>query len=124
MLEELGEYAARGVDMMDCVLPTRNARNGYLFTRRGPVVIKHQKYRDDARPIDEACLCPACARYSRSYLRHLFMSGEILFSVLATCHNLWTYLDRMRQIRQHIISGNLPILLKSLNSLRADDAEQ
>jgi queuine tRNA-ribosyltransferase len=123
-LEELGEYVARGVDMMDCVLPTRNARNGYLFTSQGRLIIKHQTYRDDPRPIDARCACPACARYSRAYLRHLFMSGEILFSVLATCHNLWTYLDRMRRIRQSIISGSLPILLKSLNSQRADGVEQ
>ena len=123
-LEELGEYVARGVDMMDCVLPTRNARNGYLFTSQGRLIIKHQAYRDDPRPIDESCTCPACARYSRAYLRHLFMSQEILFSVLATCHNLWTYLDRMRRIRQSIISGSLPILLKSLNSQRADGVEQ
>jgi queuine tRNA-ribosyltransferase len=121
MLEELGEYVARGVDMMDCVLPTRNARNGYLFTNGGRLVIKHRKYRDDPRPIDEKCQCPACARYSRSYLRHLFLSGEILFAILATAHNVWTYLDRMRRIRDAIMLGNLPNLLKSFSSQRVDE---
>jgi queuine tRNA-ribosyltransferase len=121
MLDELGEYVARGVDMMDCVLPTRNARNGYLFTNAGRLVIKHRQYRDDARPIDERCLCPTCARYSRSYLRHLFLSGEILFSTLATCHNVWIYLDRMRRIRDAIMLDNLPNLLKSFLSQRVDE---
>ncbi len=121
MLGELGEYVARGVDMMDCVLPTRNARNGYLFTNRGRIVIKHRKYREDPRPVDENCPCPACARYSRAYLRHLFLSGEILFATLATCHNLWTYLDRMRRIREAIMLGILPNLLKSFRSLRVDE---
>jgi queuine tRNA-ribosyltransferase len=120
MLHELGEYVSRGVDMMDCVLPTRNARNGYLFTDSGRLIIKHRQYRDDPRPIDEKCLCPACARYSRAYLRHLFLSGEILFSTLATCHNLWTYLDRMRRIREAIMFGDLPGLLKSFRSQRVE----
>jgi queuine tRNA-ribosyltransferase len=122
MLEELGEYVARGVDMMDCVLPTRNARNGYLFTSTGRVLIKHQKYRDDPRPVDESCSCAVCTRYSRAYLRHLFLCGEVLFVVLATYHNVWAYLDRIRRIRHSIISGSLPILLQSLNSQRADEA--
>ncbi len=118
MLEELGEYVARGVDMMDCVLPTRNARNGYLFTRRGPLIIKQQRYREDPRPIDERCPCATCARYSRAYLRHLFLSGEILFAALATHHNLFTYLDRMRRIRETIMVGGLPNLLRSFALLR------
>lgn len=121
MLEELGEYVARGVDMMDCVLPTRNARNGYLFTNRGPVIIKHQRYRDDPRPIDERCPCSTCARYSRAYLRHLFLSGEILFSTLASYHNVFAYLDRMRRIRQAIILGDLPALLHSFASQRVNE---
>lgn len=121
MLDELGQYVARGVDMMDCVLPTRNARNGYLFTRQGPLVIKHQKYRDDPRPIDPACPCLACARYSRAYLRHLFLSGEILFSTLASYHNVFTYLDRMCQIRHSILLGSLPTLLNSFSSQRMNE---
>ncbi|MBI3697256.1 MAG: tRNA guanosine(34) transglycosylase Tgt [Acidobacteria bacterium] len=121
MLDELGEYVARGIDMMDCVLPTRNARNGYLFTSCGRVVIKHQKYRDDPRPIDEKCPCQTCSRYSRSYLRHLFLSGEILFSTLASYHNVFAYLDRMRQIRHSILFGNLPNLLNSFSSQRVSE---
>jgi len=121
MLEELGDYVARGVDMMDCVLPTRNARNGYLFTTRGRIVIKHRKYRDDPRPIDPECRCPACGRYSRSYLRHLYQAGEILFSTLATAHNVFTYLDRMRRIRDAIKVGNLPNLLNTFRSQRVDE---
>jgi len=108
MPEELAEYAALGVDMMDCVLPTRNARNGCLFTSQGRVLIKQARYRDDPRPIDERCGCPACRHYSRAYLRHLFQAGEMLYSTLATLHNLWRYLDIMRQIRQSILIGAFP----------------
>ena len=121
MLGELGEYVARGIDMMDCVLPTRNARNGYLFTTHGRLLIKHQKYRDDPRPIDQRCPCPTCARYSRAYLRHLFLRGEMLFSTLASFHNVSLYLDRMRQIRQSIVLGNLRILLNSCSSQRVEE---
>src|SRR5207248_2979399 len=84
MPAELPEYVARGVDMMDCVLPSRNARNGYLFTSEGRVIIKHARYKDDERPLDPKCPCYTCTSYSRAYLRHLFQSGEILYSVLAT----------------------------------------
>ena len=79
MPEELPEYVARGVDMMDCVLPSRNARNGYLFTTSGRVVIKQSQYKDDPRPVDEACPCYTCRNFSRAYLRHLFLAGEIYF---------------------------------------------
>src|ERR1035438_3297059 len=95
MPAELGEYVARGVDMMDCVLPSRNARNGYLFTSEGRVVIKHARYKNDAGPLDPHCGCYTCQRYSRAYLRHLFLAGEILFAMLATRHNLRRYLDSM-----------------------------
>src|SRR5215469_7566295 len=108
MPAELPEYVARGVDMMDCVLPSRNARNGYLFTSEGRVIIKHARYRDDPRPIDERCRCYTCSRYSRAYLRHLFQSGEILYAVLATRHNVRRYLDIMGDIRQAIMSGLFP----------------
>src|SRR5438270_399652 len=84
MPEELPEYVARGVDMMDCVLPSRNARNGYLFTSRGRVIIKQARYREDPGPLDPACDCYTCQTYSRAYLRHLFQAGEMLFSTLAT----------------------------------------
>lgn len=116
MPAELPLYVARGVDMMDCVLPTRNARNGYLFTSQGRLIIKHARYKEDHRPLDEACQCYTCSRYSRAYLRHLFLCGEILYVVLATRHNLFRYLDIMRQIRQAIISGSYPEYLKTVHS--------
>ena len=112
MPEELPEYVARGVDMMDCVLPTRNARNGYLFTSEGRIVIKQAQYREDHRPIDPNCRCYTCRTYSRAYLRHLFQAGEILFSTLATIHNLTHYLDIMRRMRKAILFGTFPEFLK------------
>jgi queuine tRNA-ribosyltransferase len=114
MPDELPEYVARGVDMMDCVLPTRNARNGWLFTSEGKVVIKHARYRDDAGPLDPACGCYTCRNYSRAYLRHLFQAGEILFASLATRHNVQRYLDIMRGIRQAILDGEFPRYLSTL----------
>jgi queuine tRNA-ribosyltransferase len=113
MPEELPLYVAHGVDMMDCVLPSRNARNGYLFTSRGKVVIKQAQYMDDESPVDPECACYTCATYSRAYLRHLFQAGEILFSILATLHNVRFYLDIMRRIRQSILLGNFPELIKA-----------
>ncbi len=111
MPEELAEYAALGVDMMDCVLPSRNARNGCLFTSRGRLIIKQARYKEDESPVDETCPCYACRRFSRAYLRHLFQAGEMLYSTLATLHNLQRYLDIMRQIRQSILLGTFPELL-------------
>lgn len=116
MPEELAEYVARGVDMMDCVLPSRNARNGCLFTSQGRVIIKQARYRDDPRPVDENCACYACRSYSRAYLRHLYIAGEISYSVLATSHNLRRYLDIMGGIRQAIVLGRFPEYLKVLRS--------
>jgi queuine tRNA-ribosyltransferase len=112
MPEELPEYVARGVDMMDCVLPSRNARNGCLFTSRGRVIIKHARYKDDPRPLDEGCSCYTCRNFSRAYLRHLFQAGEILYASLGTRHNLQRYLDIMRGIRQAIISDSYLEYLK------------
>jgi queuine tRNA-ribosyltransferase len=116
MPPELPEYVARGIDMMDCVLPSRNARNGYLFTSEGRVVIKHTRYRNDERPIDPACQCYTCRNYSRAYLRHLFQAGEILYAVLATRHNLRRYLDIMREIRHAIISNQFQDYLRCVRS--------
>ena len=99
---DLVEAVALGVDMFDCVMPTRHARNGWLFTRDGHIVIKHAKYKDDGAPIDSNCGCVVCQRYSRAYLRHLFIANEILSSVLNTVHNLYFYLDMIRRIRQFI----------------------
>ncbi len=114
MPEELPEYVARGVDMMDCVLPSRNARNGCLFTSAGRVVIKQARYRRDPGPLDPNCQCMTCRTYSRAYLRHLFQAGEMLFSTLATIHNLKFYLDIMRQMRQAILLGRFRSFLDSV----------
>ncbi|MGO9095693.1 MAG: tRNA guanosine(34) transglycosylase Tgt [Bryobacteraceae bacterium] len=117
MPEELGEYVARGVDMMDCVLPSRNARNGCLFTSQGRVVIKHARYKEDPGPLDADCPCYTCRNFSRAYLRHLFQAGEILFANLATLHNLHHYLDIMRRIRHSILIGTLPEYLEAIRSV-------
>jgi len=121
MPHELAEYVARGVDMMDCVLPSRNARNGWLFTSEGRVVIKHARYREDAAPLDPGCGCYTCRNYSRAYLRHLFQAGEILFASLATRHNLQRYLDIMGEIRQSILGGKFPLYLNSIRNSAAQD---
>ncbi|MFN3322082.1 MAG: tRNA guanosine(34) transglycosylase Tgt [Bryobacteraceae bacterium] len=121
MPRELPEYVARGVDMMDCVLPSRNARNGYLFTSTGRVVIKQARYRGDNRPVDESCSCHTCRNYTRAYLRHLFQAGEMLFCTLATLHNLNHYLDTMRQMRQAIVLGSFPAYLKAVRSRPSDE---
>jgi len=99
---DLVEAVACGVDMFDCVMPTRHARNGWLFTKGGHIVIKHSKYKEDREPIDSTCGCSVCQTYSRAYLRHLFIANEILSSVLNTIHNLYFYLDTIRRIRQFI----------------------
>jgi len=94
-----------GIDMFDCVLPTRNARNGQAFTRNGALSIKQAQYKDDRAPIDDACGCPCCRDgYSRAYLRHLFLAGEILVLRLLTLHNLWLYGDLVRDAREAIVS--------------------
>jgi queuine tRNA-ribosyltransferase len=103
--EDLVECVARGIDMFDCVMPTRNARNGCVFTSQGKVIIKNAKYAGDDSPLDPACECPVCRRYSRSYIRHLFVAGEMLGAMLATQHNLHFYIDRMRKIRQSLVFG-------------------
>jgi queuine tRNA-ribosyltransferase len=117
MPEELPEYVARGVDMMDCVMPSRNARNGCLFTSAGKVIIKHARYKEDPAPVDAECGCYTCQNFSRAYLRHLFQAGEILFSTLATLHNLQRYLDIMQQMRQSILLGTFPQYLNAVRSV-------
>jgi len=103
--EDLLEGVARGIDMFDCVMPTRNARNGTVFTSQGKLVIKNARYAQDGGPLDPACECPVCRRYTRAYIRHLFLAREMLGGILATTHNLHFYLDTMREIRQAILSG-------------------
>lgn len=117
MPEELPEYVARGVDMMDCVLPSRNARNGCLFTSAGRVIIKHAQYKEDANPLDAKCGCYTCRNFSRAYLRHLYQAGEILFATLATIHNLKRYLDIMREMRESILLGTFPEYLNAVRSV-------
>src|SRR5215213_727552 len=104
--EDLVEAVARGVDMFDCVLPTRNGRTGQAFTSRGKLNIKNAQWTNDSRPLDESCRCSVCRRHSRAYLRHLYMSGEMLASVLLSHHNLAFFLDTMRGVRQSIRSGD------------------
>jgi queuine tRNA-ribosyltransferase len=103
--EEIAEYSTLGVDMMDCVLPTRAARHGLLFTSEGKVSIKQARYAQDAGPLDPNCACRVCRRYSRAYLRHLYASNEVLAQVLNTIHNLSFYLDTMRRVRHSISLG-------------------
>jgi queuine tRNA-ribosyltransferase len=105
--EQIADYVALGIDMMDCVLPTRAARHACLYTSAGRVLIKNARYAQDQNPIDATCSCSVCRRYTRAYLRHLFAAGEITAAILASHHNVHFYLDIMRQIREAIEFGNL-----------------
>ena len=104
--EEITAAVAQGIDLFDCVLPTRNARNGSLFTSQGTVVIKQSRYREDPEPVDPECDCYVCKNFSRAYLRHLFMAREINSAVLNTYHNVYFYLKWMRRIRESIANDN------------------
>lgn len=110
--EELPEYVARGVDMMDCVMPSRVARHGAIFTSEGRFLIKQARYKEDGAPLDPACRCYTCRNFSRAYLRHLFLAEELLFATLATIHNLSHYLDIMRSMREAILLGAFPQYLR------------
>jgi queuine tRNA-ribosyltransferase len=103
--EDLIESVGRGVDMFDCVLPTRNGRNGQAFTSVGKLNIKNARFATDTRPLDEQCSCSVCRRHSRAFIRHLYLAGEMLASILLTHHNLAFFLDTMRRVRQAIRSG-------------------
>ena len=105
--EDIVESVRLGMDMFDCVMPTRNARNGQLFTRKGPIRIRNRQYRNDPRPIDPGCKCPTCRNYSRAYLRHLDACGETLGLRLNSLHNLHFYLDLMCRLRASIEAGTL-----------------
>ena len=105
--EQIADYVALGIDMMDCVLPTRAARHACLYTSEGRVLIKNARYAADQNPPDPHCSCSVCRRYTRAYLRHLFTAGELTAAILATHHNVHFYLDLMRQIREAIGFGNL-----------------
>jgi queuine tRNA-ribosyltransferase len=105
MPDDLFECVARGIDMFDCVLPTRNARNGQLPTSNGPLIIKNARYAEDLLPPDPACGCYTCRHFSRAYLRHLYIAGEMTAATLNSIHNLYFYLDTMRRIREAIVFG-------------------
>ena len=106
MPDDLVECVARGIDLFDCVLPTRNARNGQLLTRAGPLSIKQARFAEDPRPPDPDCGCYTCRRFSRAYLRYLFLVGEMTTSTLNTLHNIHFYLDTMRRMREAIMLGS------------------
>ena len=106
--EDLLEGVARGIDLFDCVVPSRHGRTGSLFTTTGRVVIKQAQYAEDERPIDPDCGCPVCRRYSRAYLHHLFMVKEMLGARLNTIHNLWYFSELMRRIREALVEGTFP----------------
>jgi len=122
--DEIVEYAALGIDMMDCVLPTRAARHGLLYTSQGKLAIKNARFAQDEGPLDPRCGCRVCARYSRAYLRHLYSSNETLAAVLNTVHNLAFYLDTMRQVRQSIALGRLEALLSEVRSHSLNSSAQ
>jgi queuine tRNA-ribosyltransferase len=107
--QDILECVSKGVDMFDCVMPTRHARNGMLFTSFGSLIIKNAQYADDPRPIDPECKCYTCKNYSRAYLRHLYMAKEILSARLNTIHNLHYYLNLMKEIREAIQNDQLAV---------------
>jgi queuine tRNA-ribosyltransferase len=117
--EDLVEGVAAGVDMFDCVMPTRNARNGHLFTRFGDLKIRNARHRGDERPLDPSCACQACSGFSRAYLHHLDRCGEMLFSMLATIHNLHYYLNLMREVRAAIETGTFAAFAQQFRADRA-----
>jgi queuine tRNA-ribosyltransferase len=117
--EDLLMAIGSGVDMFDCVMPTRNARNGHLFTRFGDVRIRNARYRDDTGPLDPTCACPTCSHYSRAYLHHLDRCNEILGARLNTLHNLHFYLNLMREARAAIEAGRFASFVQAFSSDRA-----
>jgi queuine tRNA-ribosyltransferase len=119
--EQIADYIALGIDMMDCVLPTRAARHACLYTTEGRVLIKNSRYAEDERPIDSNCSCALCRRYTRAYLRHLFAAGEMTAAILATHHNIHFYLDIMRRIREAIEFGNLAKFSSEMHARYAGD---
>jgi queuine tRNA-ribosyltransferase len=120
--EDLVESVRRGVDMFDCVMPTRNARNAHLFTRHGTLRIRNAKYERDTRPLDEACGCYTCASgFSRAYLRHLDRCGEMLGPQLATIHNLYYYQELMAGLRDSIAEGRLAEFVDRFYALRTPE---
>lgn len=120
MPENLIEGVARGIDLFDCVIPSRHGRTGWLFTEFGRVSIKQARYARDERPIDSDCACPVCARYSRAYLHHLYNVKEMLASRLNTMHNLWYFSDFMRRMRASIANGTFRDFRDTFYRMRAE----
>jgi queuine tRNA-ribosyltransferase len=119
--EDIVEAVRLGVDMFDCVMPTRNARNGHLFTTRGVVRIRNQRYRDDTGPLDPDCDCYTCRHYSRAYLKHLDRCGEMLGARLNTIHNLHYYQQLMAGLRAAIAAGRLEDYIRDFYTRREAD---
>lgn len=117
--EDIVEGVLRGIDMFDCVIPTRNARNAFLFTRYGQLKLRNSQYQHDTRPIDEQCGCYTCQNYSRAYLRHLDKCGEILGARLNTIHNLYYYQELMQSLRTALEAGRLAEFVREFYALRA-----
>jgi queuine tRNA-ribosyltransferase len=124
MPENLVEGVARGIDLFDCVVPSRHGRTGWLFTSFGRVLIKHARYLCDERPIDPTCGCPVCARYSRAYLHHLYNVKEMLASRLNTIHNLWYFSDFMRRIRVAIAQGTFAVFRETFYGAQEQDVPE
>ena len=126
--EDILHATMQGIDLFDCVLPTRNARNGMLFTSKGKISIKQARYAEDPGPIDESCLCYSCRHYSRAYLRHLYLANEILSSRLNTIHNIYYYMELMKEIRKAIQEGRLFQLcqtyISQVNGLQEESSDQ
>ncbi len=118
--EDIVEAVRKGIDMFDCVMPTRNARNGHIFTRHGTIKIRNARHRDDERPLDEACACYTCRHYSRAYLRHLEKCGEILGARLNTIHNLHYYQELMAGLRDAIRRGELETYVSAFYGARSN----
>ena len=117
--EDLVEGVAQGVDLFDCVMPTRNARNGHLFTRHGDLRLRNARYKTDERPIDETCACTACAGFSRAYLHHLDRCGEMLGPMLTSIHNLHYYVNLMREVREALDAGRFEAFRAQFKADRA-----
>src|SRR5262249_20896107 len=120
---DLIEAVSHGVDMFDCVLPTRNGRTGGAFTSRGNLNIRNARFRMDESPLDDQCACSVCRRYSRAYLRHLYQSGEMLAAILISHHNLAFFLDTMRQVRQAIGLGRFKEFKREFLSRRKQETD-
>jgi queuine tRNA-ribosyltransferase len=119
--QDLVRGVTLGIDMFDCVIPTRNARNGTLFTRRGKLVVKNAVYADDFEPVDAECTCSTCRHFSRAYLRHLFHTGEMLGPRLATVHNIHYFLDLMKQMREAILKRYFELWRKDFEATYESD---